>query len=94
MSKNRFLNGLRLYQEGRVQPLGDRLYKVQGIHGCYTVDLKEATCNCLDFLHRGGKCKHLYAAIFFTGELEAEEDSVKELINAPIKLSIWEENVI
>lgn len=97
MSENRFLKGLRLYQDGRVQPLGDGLYRVQGIHGFYTVDLRGRACTCPDFLHRGGTCKHLYAAMFFIGELEAEayqEASIRELINAPVKLSIWEENVI
>lgn len=94
--------GFQLFMEGRVKALPEaELFQVENGRGkTYVVDLKEETCNCPDFLHRGGRCKHIWAVIFFEEtngkpvEVEDYETSIRRLIEAPVKTFEWEENVI
>lgn len=76
--RTRAERAMRLYNErgGEIRKVGPQTYLVPGCSAdAYTVDLKEESCNCPDFLHRcaeedGLLCKHLYAAVIYREKVE------------------------
>ncbi len=58
----RALRGLQAWRRGAVGRCGGE-WVVAGEGGAiYRVDLREQSCSCPDFEHRGEPCKHLFAA--------------------------------
>jgi len=58
----RALRGVDAFERGAVGRCGDG-WVVAGEGGAiYRVDLREQSCSCPDFVHRGEPCKHLFAA--------------------------------
>ena len=85
----REIKGLELFQAGAVHPLQEAgLFRVENGRGkTYIVDLLAGTCTCPDHTFRGATCKHLIAAQLY-------EAKMREALNAPIKETVWEEDVI
>ena len=61
----RELRALELYRErgGEIRRVGQDLYLVPSCtgRGFYSVDYREETCDCPDFLYSGENCKHILA---------------------------------
>ena len=84
LQAERDLNGrlnkaIEIVKAGNVTCLRSGLFKVKSQRngGCYVVDLFAETCNCPDFLKRGGPCKHIFASRIFDKTTEANEILVK-----------------
>ena len=73
---------------GQVQRIADDAYKVKSQSGRGTYDVIEGElgwiCSCLDFTHRGLKCKHVHAVEFSRGIRQTVAESVTI---APVQIS-------
>jgi hypothetical protein len=57
-----------------VKRLSDDLYEVENRAGSqYTVTLQPLNCDCGDAVYHNAVCKHLIAALWYTGDPEAVE---------------------
>lgn len=96
LTNNRLEAGFELFRQGKVRKIGNGLFIVEGSRQ-YTVDTIEKTCTCPDWQHRGGLCKHLYAALFAEGKISPDELAsplpVVHPLLLPVKQTTYEENV-
>lgn len=67
--ENIFTKGRRLFEQGKVVPLGDGYYNVQGDHGIYEVRLRDDgsfSCGCeYNSVDPRRMCSHVVAAVIF-----------------------------
>ena len=75
-------------QGDQIKKVNDRSFKVksQSGNGFYEVKAKESgmTCDCPDFIYRGGKCKHIQATRYY---LEIEKDTPQGIVTEKVHLT-------
>lgn len=75
-------------QEDQIKKVNDNQFKVksQSGHGYYDVKRTTSgmTCNCKDFVTRGGKCKHILATKYY---LEVEKETPQGVVTEKIGLT-------
>jgi hypothetical protein len=72
----RELRALELYRTrgNEIHQTAEDLYLVPSCtgRGFYSVDYREETCDCPDFLHRGENCKHILAVGIYHAKHRSE----------------------
>jgi len=75
-------------QGNQIKKVNDHSFKVksQSGNGFYEVKATESgmTCDCPDFLYRGGKCKHIQATRYY---LEIEKDTPEGTVTEKVHLT-------
>jgi len=75
-------------QGDQIKKVNDHSFKVksQSGSGFYEVKATESgmTCDCPDFLYRGGKCKHIQATRYY---LEIEKDTPQGIVTEKVHLT-------
>jgi hypothetical protein len=88
-SNSREERGKAIANQGdQIKKVNDQSFKVksQSGSGFYEVKATEAgmTCDCPDFLYRGGKCKHIAATRYY---LEIEKDTPTGTVTEKVHLT-------
>jgi hypothetical protein len=76
------------YQGNQIKKVNDHSFKVKSQSGGGFYEVKETktgmTCNCPDFVYRGGKCKHIAATRYY---LEIEKDTPQGTVTEKVHLT-------
>jgi transposase len=85
---HREAKGKSIADQGNVKKVNDHSFKVksQSGNGFYEVKASESgmTCDCPDFVYRGGKCKHIQATRYY---LEIEKDTPRGVVTEKVHLT-------
>jgi transposase len=80
--------GKEINNNGHVKKVNDHSFKVksQSGNGFYEVKATESgmTCDCPDFVYRGGKCKHIAATRYY---LEVQKETPQGIVTEKVHLT-------
>jgi len=85
---NRETRGKAIAEQGNVKKVTNNSFKVKSQSGNGTYEVKATpngmTCDCPDFVYRGGKCKHIQATRYY---LQVEKDTPQGTVTEKVHLT-------
>ena len=89
MADTREVKGKAIAEQGdQIKKVNDHSFKVKSQSGSKVYEVKTTpngmTCDCPDFVYRGGKCKHIQATRYY---LEIEKDTPQGTVTEKVHLT-------